>query len=103
MANTKYPKATGGTPITSWLINQIEAVLHYEGEILRCLDENAATFSANLSADAAVWYQELSSGYVQKRKLLEDQVALLQANDIDVALVYKANQTYGLKDSEETL
>lgn len=103
MANTKYPKATGGTPITSWLINQIEAVLHYQGEILRVLDEHSASFSATLSADAAAWYSELSTGYPLKRKLLEDQVALLQANDIDVALVYKANQTYHLKDSEETL
>mmetsp|Transcript_68344 Transcript_68344/g.134340 ORF Transcript_68344/g.134340 Transcript_68344/m.134340 type:complete len:482 (+) Transcript_68344:76-1521(+) len=103
MANTKYPKATGGTPITSWLINQIEAVLHYQGEILRVLDANAGSFSASLDAEAASWYSDLSAGYLQKRKLLEDQVALLQANDIDVALVYRTNQTYGLKDSEETL
>lgn len=103
MANTKYPKATGGTPITSWLINQIEAVLHYEGEILRVLDANASSFSASLSADAAEWYADLSSSYAQKRKLLEDQVKLLQEADIDVSLVYKANETYGLKDSEETM
>lgn len=103
MANTKYPKATGGTPITSWLINQIEAVLHYEGEILRVLDANASSFSPSLSADAAGWYADLSSTYTQKRKLLEDQVKLLQDADIDVSLVYKANETYGLKDSEETM
>jgi len=103
MANTKYPKATGGTPITSWLINQIEAVLHYEGVILEVLEANASTFTSTLSADAAAWYEELRTGYPLKRKLLEDQVTLLQANDIDVALVYKTNQTYQLKDSEETL
>lgn len=103
MANTKYPKATGGTPITSWLINQIEAVLHYESVILEVLDQHAATFKDSLSADAAAWYEELSTGYPLKRKLLEDQVALLQANDIDVALVYKTNQTYQLKDAEEVL
>ena len=27
MQNTAYPKATGGTPITSWIPNQIKAVL----------------------------------------------------------------------------
>ena len=27
MSNTKYAFATGGTPITTWLINQIESVL----------------------------------------------------------------------------
>jgi len=103
MANTKYPKATGGTPITSWLINQIEAVLHYEGVILEELEAHAAQFMAGLSADAAAWYEDLRTGYPLKRKLLEDQVALLQANDIDVALVYKTNQTYKLKDAEEVL
>lgn len=103
MANTKYPKATGGTPITSWLINQIEAVLHYESVILAVLAENEGAFKDSLSADAAAWYQDLASGYPLKRKLLEEQVALLQANDIDVALVYQANQTYQLKDAEEVL
>ena len=29
MANTKYAKATGGTPIISWIPNQITAVLNY--------------------------------------------------------------------------
>jgi hypothetical protein len=103
MANTKYPKATGGTPITSWLINQIEAVLHYEGEILRELDAHAADFKDTLSTEAAEWYSDLSSTYTQKRRLLEDQVKLLQESDIDVALVYKTNQTYGLEDSEKPL
>jgi len=103
MANTKYPKATGGTPITSWLINQIEAVLHYEGVILEVLEANAAQFTATLSADAAAWFEDLRTSYPLKTKLLEDQVALLQANDIDVALVYKTNQTYKLKDAEEVL
>jgi indoleamine 2,3-dioxygenase len=103
MANTKYPKATGGTPITSWLINQIEAVLHYESVIIDVLQKNEAAFLSALPADAAGWYQDLATGYPLKRRLLEEQVALLQSNDIDVALVYKANQTYQLKDSEETM
>ena len=29
MMNTKYANATGGTPIISWIPNQIEAVLNY--------------------------------------------------------------------------
>lgn len=29
MANTKYPRATGGTPITTWLPNQMGACLEY--------------------------------------------------------------------------
>jgi hypothetical protein len=34
MENTKYQVATGGTPITTWIPNQIEAVLNYMNIIL---------------------------------------------------------------------
>ena len=34
MANTKYNVATGGTPITTWIPNQIEAVLKFMRVIL---------------------------------------------------------------------
>jgi hypothetical protein len=39
MSNTKYAFATGGTPITSWLINQIEAVLEFEKVIVMFLQD----------------------------------------------------------------
>ncbi len=29
MSNTKYAKATGGTPIISWIPNQIKSVLNF--------------------------------------------------------------------------
>lgn len=34
LSTTPYPVATGGTPITSWLPNQIEAVLNYQRDII---------------------------------------------------------------------
>lgn len=34
MENTDYINATGGTPVTSWLINQIEAVLKFQKDII---------------------------------------------------------------------
>ena len=34
MANTKYAKATGGTPIISWIPNQITAVLNYMSDVI---------------------------------------------------------------------
>jgi indoleamine 2,3-dioxygenase len=41
MANTKYNIATGGTPITTWIPNQIEAVIAYMRIILNMInDEN---------------------------------------------------------------
>jgi hypothetical protein len=41
MSNTRYAFATGGTPITTWLINQIEAVLEYERVIIEYLESNS--------------------------------------------------------------
>ena len=34
LSTTAYPVATGGTPITSWLPNQIEAVLNYQRDVI---------------------------------------------------------------------
>lgn len=38
LSTTRYPVATGGTPITSWLPNQIDAVLKYQTDILARID-----------------------------------------------------------------
>ena len=38
MDNTKYPTATGGTPIVSWLPNQIEACICAQKDIIKYLD-----------------------------------------------------------------
>ena len=43
MANTKYPVATGGTPMVSWLPNQIRATLHAMRVVL---DPHPPTFSS---------------------------------------------------------
>ena len=40
MVNTKYNVATGGTPITTWIPNQIEAVLKYMRLILEKISDN---------------------------------------------------------------
>ena len=44
---------------------------------------------------------DLSSTYINKRRMLVDQVKLLQAADIDVELVYHTNAIYDLKDCKE--
>ena len=41
MANTKYAKATGGTPIISWIPNQITAVLNYMDDVIGLLPQNS--------------------------------------------------------------
>jgi len=48
MANTKHATATGGTPIISWIPNQILAVLMYMKDILECLDKSTNTLVLSL-------------------------------------------------------
>jgi len=38
--NIKYPKATGGTPITTWLPNQLGASLEYCQRLIKVVDPN---------------------------------------------------------------
>jgi len=38
--NTKYPRATGGTPITTWLPNQMGACLEQCQVLINSVDKN---------------------------------------------------------------
>ena len=38
--NIKYPKATGGTPITTWLPNNLGASLEYCQRLIKVIDPN---------------------------------------------------------------
>jgi indoleamine 2,3-dioxygenase len=96
MSNTKYNVATGGTPITSWLINQIEAVLNYEKDIIEYLtsiDERIVEKLINCD----MWYS-LHDSYPRKRKLLEEQINELKKNDYDISTIYEKNKELKLED-----
>ena len=95
MSNTKYAFATGGTPITTWLINQIEAVLEYERVIIEHLNAN---YCAQLS-DNKLWLN-LSNSYNKKRGLLVEQVNELRKIDYDIEFVYTKNSELNLEDSK---
>ena len=41
--NTKHPVATGGTPITTWLPNQLGATLEYMQEVVEHVNPNDLT------------------------------------------------------------
>ena len=95
MSNTKYAFATGGTPITTWLINQIEAVLEYERVIIEYLNmESAAELKDN-----ELWIN-LSSTYHKKRDLLVEQVNELKKIDYNIEFVYMKNSELNLEDSK---
>jgi len=111
MSNTKYAFATGGTPITTWLINQIEAVLELEKDIIEFLRiNNFNTSIINRSFESVIEYNENESFYnmafnliedfPKKHKLLLDQVNELKNANYDINLIYMKNQEMKLEDSE---
>jgi hypothetical protein len=95
MSNTKYAFATGGTPITTWLINQIEAVLEYERVIIEYLQAN----SKDVLKENELWLT-LSNDYNKKRSLLMEQVNELLKIDYNIELVYMKNSELALEDSK---
>ena len=95
MSNTKYAFATGGTPITTWLINQIEAVLEYERVIIEHLQTN---YTDELKENE-LWLT-LSNSYSKKNDLLVEQVNELKKIDYNIELVYMKNSELALEDSK---
>jgi indoleamine 2,3-dioxygenase len=95
MSNTKYAFATGGTPITTWLINQIEAVLEYERVIIEYLTTN---YSDKL-CENELW-ENLRDSYMRKKNLLIEQVNELKKIDYNIEFVYMKNNELELEDSK---
>ncbi len=81
MDNTKYHVATGGTPITTWIPNQIEAVLKYMGQILKLIKDD--DFVKENSQD---WYSRCN--------VLLKQVEELKNVNYNVTLVYDLQDKY---------
>ena len=91
MANTKYAVATGGTPITTWLINQIEACIKIQNDIiiyLKCKDYDKDIVS------------ELEKRLINKVELIQSQVKELTNEDYNVKLVYDLNLKLNLSDEK---
>jgi hypothetical protein len=95
MSNTKYAFATGGTPITSWLINQIEAVLEFEKVIVMFLKDKDLQNVKNVE----LWNQ-LSEGLERKQQLLIDQINELKNVNYNIDLIYLKNDELKLEDSK---
>ncbi len=81
MENTKYQVATGGTPITTWIPNQIEAVLHYMGKILEKLK-------------GTVFYENKYEDWKERCGVLLKQINELKKADYNVELVYEFEGQY---------
>ncbi len=81
MENTKYQVATGGTPITTWIPNQIEAVLNYMNIILE-----------KISDSEFVEYKQ--TDLASRCKVLFGQIEELRKVDYNVQLVYELEGKY---------
>ena len=97
MENTRYAFATGGTPITTWLINQIEAVLEFEKDICNYIKSNKNEELINNLENYNLW-KVLSNDLDNKCKLLLEQVSQLKNINYDVNLVYMKNIEFNLED-----
>ncbi len=87
MQNTTYPKATGGTPITSWIPNQIKAVL----DAMSVLESKIKN---NDKWNKTSWMES----YNRKVNLLNKQLEIVSVEKFDPKAVFKLNKIYSLKD-----
>ena len=90
MANTAYPVATGGTPITTWLPNQIMATL----SSMRIVLNYAERFHNNKTIEWLAYEEEFSNMI----KLLEEQSVLLKTDNYNANEVFNLNCTYRQSD-----
>ena len=88
MANTKYAKATGGTPIISWIPNQITAVLNYMSDVLELIPDNSSFI------DKAIFSEQLS----KKISLLDKQLQLLHGDNYNAEDIFALNKKHKLND-----
>ena len=97
MENTRYEKATGGTPITSWLINQIEACLKYQDDIRQAL---AGKQIGHKNKDILKEILAAFTSLDEKQALLKKQVEHLNSEtNYNIELIYNWNKEHSLIDN----
>ena len=92
MANTKYAKATGGTPIISWLPNQMKAVMNEMKNVINLIDKNT------ISDEALELYNEIKNNIDRKVELLDHQLELINKKSFSAKKVFDLNEKYNLSD-----
>jgi indoleamine 2,3-dioxygenase len=92
MENTKYPTATGGTPITTWIPNQITATLDAIQPIFDKRDNLIKTENQNKLCEKYV------TQYQRMRECLNKQIQELSNETYNTSKVYNLNTEYKLND-----
>ena len=86
MQNTKYAKATGGTPIISWIPNLIKAVF------------SAMQNLSDQMKDSNHWIKsKWIESYLKKVELLNKQLEILSIDTFNPESVFKLNEEIGLR------
>lgn len=85
LQHTRHATATGGTPITSWLPNQIDACFARMHQLL-----DKAT-PENLSPSETRWAMEMRRRLIEREGILRDQRALPEHPTFDPQAVYARN------------
>jgi indoleamine 2,3-dioxygenase len=89
MQNTAYPKATGGTPITSWIPNQIKAVLRAMKVLFDKMKDHQ-----NPNWNQSEWLES----YNKKVQLLNKQLKIVSIEAFDPEAVFDLNEKMGYQD-----
>ena len=95
MANTKYAKATGGTPIISWIPNQIKSVLSYIEVILNELH----SMNRNFNLEQNKIYTQSANTLQAKLKLLDKQLIIVSDSNYNPGKVFELNKKFKLEDT----
>lgn len=93
MANTRYAQATGGTPVISWLPNQIEACLKAMAVLIKDIKVQ------DLDAEATTIFNKIKQTFSNKVTLLEEQHAELKKVNFDFDRIYDLNIENDLEDA----
>ena len=95
MKNTRYAKATGGTPITTWLPNQLSAVLQCQQSLV---DEISQHVNEITDATVLELFETLRTKLPTKISLLQRQQAELENPQFEADDVIKHHDELGLQD-----
>ena len=96
MANTKYAMATGGTPITSWIPNQILSVIHQMEDVITAINQ----IGKSDQAEANTIFENNSKLLPTKKGLINGQLELIHKNDFSAEAVFALNQKFGYDDTK---
>lgn len=75
--NTKHPTATGGTPITTWLPNQLGATLEYMDDVVKNIDKLLLSGSKISDIDSE-YFNSIKVELSDHIQTVNDEVSILQ-------------------------